>query len=43
VTVLVTITDAAGNVRAEREGQFLVRPHHHHEVRGRHGRHERDD
>jgi hypothetical protein len=37
VLVTVTLTDAAGNVRAVRETQFYVRPHHHHD---RHGHHE---
>jgi hypothetical protein len=44
VIATTTITDAAGNVRAVREGQFFVRPHRHHDSRehhGEHGRHER--
>ena len=28
--VTVTITDAAGNVRAVRDAQYFVRPHRHH-------------
>jgi len=31
VLVTVTITDAAGNVRAVREGETFVRPHRHHD------------
>jgi hypothetical protein len=30
VIVTVTITDAAGNVRAVRTGEYQVRPHPHH-------------
>jgi hypothetical protein len=45
VIATTTITDAAGNVRAVREGQFFVRPHRHHDREHhehRHGQHERD-
>lgn len=36
VLVLVTLTDADGNVRDVRETQFYVRPHHHHDWLGHH-------
>ena len=33
VLVTVTISDAQGNVRAVRDTEYFVRPHHHHEQR----------